>query len=136
MALSFNAMLIMLYLYLFQTNCNRTLSCFGQLTSGGFVEETFDHGNKLQVLAEASVVKGIVAQAVHRLHVGAALQQHLHCVLAAVLAAQNQRRPDGGRNKTLFMRKNTHKPSVQQLCLNMRTSNHKTRGTKNYSLCM
>ncbi|TNN68990.1 hypothetical protein EYF80_020851 [Liparis tanakae] len=64
---------------------------------------TFDQGNELQVLAEASVVKGIVAQAVHRLHVGAALQQHLHRVLAAVLAAQNQRRPDGGKNKKHYL---------------------------------
>lgn len=41
----------------------------------------------------ASVVIRIMAEVVHRLHVAAALQQHLHRVLAAVLTAQNQRRP-------------------------------------------
>lgn len=36
-----------------------------------------------------------MAEVVHRLHVAAALQQHLHRVLTAVLTAQNQRRPGG-----------------------------------------
>lgn len=66
-----------------------------QLTSGGFVEVTFDQGDELGVLVEASVVQRVLTQAVHGLHVAAALQQHLHGVLAAKLAAQDQRRPEG-----------------------------------------
>lgn len=88
---------------------------FCRLTSGGFVEVTFDQRNKLHVLAEASVVKCIVTQAVNCLHVGAALQQHLHCILTAVLAAQNQRRPEGGR-QTQFTSKNMHILATKQLC--------------------
>lgn len=64
-------------------------------TSVGFVQVTFDHGNNLWVLAVASVVISVVAEVVHCLHVAAALQQDLHRVLAAVLAAQNQRCPEG-----------------------------------------
>lgn len=64
------------------------------LTSGGFVHVTFDHRNKLRVLAEASIVKCIMTQAVNSLHVNAALQQHLHRILTAILTAQNQCRPE------------------------------------------
>lgn len=64
------------------------------LTSGDFVQVTFDHRNKLRVLAEASVVKGIMTQAVNSLHIDAALQQHLHRILTAVLTAQNQCCPE------------------------------------------
>lgn len=65
-------------------------------TSVGFFQVTLDHGDHLRVLAVASVVIGVMAKVVHRLDVAAALQQNLHRVLAAVLTAQNQRRPEGG----------------------------------------
>lgn len=74
---------------------------FCHLTSGGFVEVTFDHRNELRALAEAGVVKCVVTQAVDRLHVYAALQQHLHRVLTAVLAAQDQRCPAGVNKDSL-----------------------------------
>ena len=84
-------------------------------TSGGFVEVTFDHCNKLLVLAEACVVKRVVTQAVDHLHVSATFQQHLHRVLAAVLTAQNQRRPEGDTQQQIRS-ENMHKPAVLQLC--------------------
>lgn len=78
-----------------------SLAMFCHLTSGGLVEVTFDHRNKLCVLAEASVVKCIVTKAVNCLHVNATLQQHLHCVLTAILTTQNQRCPEGGQTETV-----------------------------------
>lgn len=63
------------------------------LTSGDFLQVGFDDGNQVWVLAEASVMKGVVAQAVDGRDISAAPQQHLHGVLAAVLAAKNQSRP-------------------------------------------
>lgn len=72
-------------------------------TSGGFVDVTFDHGDQLRVLAEASVVEGVMAQTVHGLHVGAAFQQHLHRVLAAVFTAQDQRRPEEEQSDRLVI---------------------------------
>lgn len=43
------------------------------LTSGHFLQVCFDHSNELWVLAEASVMKRIVAQSVNSLNIGAAL---------------------------------------------------------------
>lgn len=40
-----------------------------------------------------------MAKVIHRLHVAAALQQHLHCVLTAALTTQNQRRPEGATGR-------------------------------------
>lgn len=72
------------------------MSC--SLTSVGFVDVTFDHRDELLVLVEASVVMCVVTQAVHSLHIGAALQQHLHCILTAELTAEDQRSPEGVRD--------------------------------------
>lgn len=59
-------------------------------TSGDFVQVTFDETNHLRVFAEAGVVKGVMTQAVDRLHVTSTFQEHVHGVLTAVLAAQDQ----------------------------------------------
>lgn len=63
------------------------------LTFGGFFQVTFDKCNELGVLAEAGVMIRIVTQRINCLQVSAVLQQHLYCILAAELAAQNQSRP-------------------------------------------
>ena len=82
---------------------------FYYLTSGGFFDVTFDHRKKLWVLAEASVVKCIVTQAINRLHVNAALQQHFHCILTAILTAQNQRCPEGVKRENRLWARKSHK---------------------------
>lgn len=74
-------------------NSDTALNAAG-LTSGDFVQVGFDSCNQVWVLAEASVMKCIMAQTVDGLDIGAALQQHLHGVLAAILAAKNQSRPE------------------------------------------
>lgn len=98
------------------------------------VQVTFNYCNKLWVLVEASVVKCVMTQVVNSINISAALQQHLHCILTAILTAQNERCPE--ETKKEIMGSHSPKSSYETILqVKVRLLNQGL-GKNNNSLCI
>lgn len=97
------------------------------------VQVAFNYCNKHWVLVEASVVKCVMTQVVNSINISAALQQHLHCILTAILTAQNERCPEETKKEIM----GSHSPkSSYEMILLVKERLLNQRIGKNNSLCI